>query len=505
MKKLNKLLRYTPNTLLCVLGAVLFLMAFYLLAYRTPLWQVWLPANMDNDEVIYNRQIVSILDHGGPLGYFGYDETHATVGRFGGWGPILIWAYALPGFLFGSSVNTVLWCNVLFGLIGLAVYARAARLNLWQAGVTALGLVCLWQPLALLFCGSSESLHNALTLILLGCAVALWQNRSAVWLALGLASCAFLTISRPYALLLGLFLLLPVWHTPRRRNLCLGVLAASFVVGLINMIFLTAPYFEGYGLDLTALSLLKQGDLAGAVVYQWDHAVTQLRIVWSELLPTLQGDIRQTGAAVIAFLVMVLVTVVCLVYDRRHNRPVRYKVCALLFAAVLALLLVGVYDVLARHLVMPCLAMLVALVVEDARPAVAYLPVLLVLLLPLNAERSSLSTYFAEMGDQVTAVETALTERLAGCESTDPWDYTLAYAYGDDVFHGYLYGVPAGMGIQFDWNTSLADPQRTVYSRYAMVGHGSEAEQRLLNDGWQQVVSTQNLVVYCRPWEEQAE
>ena len=34
--------------------------------------------NMDNDEVIYNRQVVSVLTHGGPRGYFGYEETHAT-------------------------------------------------------------------------------------------------------------------------------------------------------------------------------------------------------------------------------------------------------------------------------------------------------------------------------------------------------------------------------------------------------------------------------------------
>lgn len=68
--------------------------------------------NMDNDEVIYNRQVVSVISHGGPQGYFGYQETHADIGRFGTWGPFLIWMYAIPGFLFGSSANTVFWCNL---------------------------------------------------------------------------------------------------------------------------------------------------------------------------------------------------------------------------------------------------------------------------------------------------------------------------------------------------------------------------------------------------------
>ena len=83
--------------------------------------------------------------------------------------------------------------------------------------------------------------------------------------------------------------------------------------------------------------------------------------------------------------------------------------------------------------------------------------------------------------------------------SADPWDNTLAYAYADDVFHGYLYALPAGMGIEFDMNTYIADPEKTIYSRYAMVNHGTDAEARLLADGWQEVISTEDLIVYERP------
>ena len=102
------------------------------------------------------------------------------------------------------------------------------------------------------------------------------------------------------------------------------------------------------------------------------------------------------------------------------------------------------------------------------------------------------------MAEQMDVVETALTDSVEARQSDDPWDYTLAYAYDDDVFHGYLYAVPAGMGIEFDWNTYLADPNNTIYSRYAMVNHGTDAEKRLLNDGWQELVSTEDLVVYER-------
>ena len=98
----------------------------------------------------------------------------------------------------------------------------------------------------------------------------------------------------------------------------------------------------------------------------------------------------------------------------------------------------------------------------------------------------------------------ALADAQSDCESKDPWVHTIAYAYGDNVFHGYLYAVPSGMGIEFDWNTYLADETQPIYSHYAMVNHGTEAEARLLADGWQELVSTEDLVVYEQNTENEA-
>ncbi len=57
----------TPNALLCALGAVL-LAGFYFLCYRTPLNEIWLPTTMNNDEALYNRQVVSVLTTAGRRG-----------------------------------------------------------------------------------------------------------------------------------------------------------------------------------------------------------------------------------------------------------------------------------------------------------------------------------------------------------------------------------------------------------------------------------------------------
>ena len=57
----------------------------------------------------------------------------------------------------------------------------------------------------------------------------------------------------------------------------------------------------------------------------------------------------------------------------------------------------------------------------------------------------------------------------------------------------------AELCILFDWNTYIADPEETIYSRYAMVNHGTDAEARLVADGWQPLISTEDLIVYERP------
>ena len=121
-----------------------------------------------------------------------------------------------------------------------------------------------------------------------------------------------------------------------------------------------------------------------------------------------------------------------------------------------------------------------------------------VLLLPMNFQRGSLPEKNAEMAAQMQTVEAALTASVQDA-GADPWDHTLAYAYDDGVFHGYLYAVPDGMGIEFDKNSYLWDEENPIYSRYVMCGHDTRVEERLLAENWQELVSTEDLVIYKRP------
>lgn len=93
--------------------AVVFLLAAFVIAHCDSFTTgIWFPTSTNSDEVIYNRQLVGVLKVGSPQGYFGYNESHAAIGTFSTWGPLVIWLYAIPGFLFGAGYNTMFWCNL---------------------------------------------------------------------------------------------------------------------------------------------------------------------------------------------------------------------------------------------------------------------------------------------------------------------------------------------------------------------------------------------------------
>ena len=499
MQKIRTCLQKTPNALLCALGAVVFLAGFYFLCYRTPLNEVWLPTTMNNDEALYNRQVVSVLTHGGPQGYFGYQESTADIGRYGTWGPLLIWAYALPGLLFGAGVNVVLWCNLLLIAVGIAVFARCARLNYWQCIALCGALFSIMLPLRSCVSGASEAMHYMLALLIVGTAAALHRSGKTGWLIACAAACAVETIFRPYALLFWVFLLTAVWQNKRRRAACLGTAAGGFAVSLFAMAKLAAPYFSDGGMDFDGIRLLLQLHPVAAARYECARAAALLHAAWrDDILPTLHGETTYIGGGCVTFLAVVLVAVVCLVWDKHKGRPLVLKGCALFCSAVIALVLLFMYNIDPRHMMLLAILLLGAVVVEDAAPAAVWLPVLVVLLLPMNFQRGSLPEKNAEMATQMQSVEAALTASVQDA-GADPWDHTLAYAYDDGVFHGYLYAVSAGMGIEFDKNSYLWDEENPIYSRYVMCGHDTRVAARLLAENWQQVVSTEDLVIYKRP------
>ena len=75
------------------LAALAFLLVYERLVYGVPFGQIYLPASAWSDEVYYVKQLSAVVTHGAPQGYFGFNESHAEVGRFAAWGPAVFYLY----------------------------------------------------------------------------------------------------------------------------------------------------------------------------------------------------------------------------------------------------------------------------------------------------------------------------------------------------------------------------------------------------------------------------
>lgn len=487
--------------ILSILCAILALGILFVLAYHNKDWKhVWLAAGMNNDEVIYNRQLVGVLASGQPKGVFGYNESGAQIGHFGTWGPVLIYLYALPAALVGIGVNTVFWSNVILFLIGWSLFIWIAKVS-WKKQL-ALGLVfaCSWLPLEQVFSGSSEPVQYTLLFVLLGTCFAMREKISPLLFWLCVVACSLTTITRGYTLVLWLFPLTLLWRKDRKYFFC-GIVAAgiSLLAFLVCRVYFSAPYYDGMGMDTQGVQLLLEGKAGKAVLYELDRLREGITFLYQSTALTLSGQTQEQGKAILIFGVLFLIMVFCLVYDLLHKRQILFKALTL-FSIVLilsAIFLVYSVGVIQRHLVMLCVWMLCVLIEEDSGAVVATIP-LCAVFLPMNLAAANLPSYYAEMDQQMQQVESALQQCVQENPGNTPWDFTLAYAWGDGVFHGYLYAVPAGMGIQFDQSEYLADDTNPIRARYAMVGHDTETEDRLLADGWQELVSTTDLIVYER-------
>lgn len=486
---------------LCAVGAALFLAVAYLLLFHGKAWwQLWLPASSNNDEVMYNRQLAGVLAGGQPAGVFGYNEGRSVVGHFGGWGPVLFYLYAIPGLIAGCGVNAMFWCNLLFAVAGWVLFACGARLSARRQLVTAGALFLCWYPLQEVFSGASEPLQFFLLLAALGAVCALQRQFHVGWFLVLAVACALTTVTRAYTVMLWLYPIVLLWKRHRRWALASLAGAVLSVVGfLVVTVFMTAAFFTE-NLDMQAFSLLAQGKPVQAVVYGCTKLAAQWSYLWQEgIAPSLRGDFQELGIAALLVLFLLAVQAVVLVRDALLHRSVAFSACTLAVVLVSLLGLLETYEMYAmvRHLIMLAFLLVGALACSHLR-ALGFCLVLVVLL-PYHWQHASLPTYNAGMDAQMQTVNAALQQREDAQQSDDPWAHTLAYAFRDDVHHGYLYGVPDGMGIQFDQNTYLSDEKNPIHSQYVMTGHGTDTEARLVADGWQELVSTQDLIVYERP------
>lgn len=281
---------------------------------------VYLPAGEWNDELFYYKQVEGIINYGYPLGYYGFNESHALKLSFAAWSPVLVFPWIIWGLLFGWNLMSPVFCNI-------ALLTGACFLFVWlvkptwkQMGILSL-LFCLYTPFSrfMLSC-MPEIICFSMVILFYGLAIN-YLSRERGWkLAVLFGMAGVMTLMRPYLLL---FLLLPGWLWIRRAGWKGAVGSAAVTAAVMAAYvwikhYLGADYFAPLFFTDWVDAFFERGIFGGI-----RYTLGKLYYMGQELLWQLRSGIQTglaSGAYFAGYIVMLLVLAVQCAADGRRLR-----------------------------------------------------------------------------------------------------------------------------------------------------------------------------------------
>lgn len=177
---------------------------------------VYLPNSPWNDEILYYKLIGAFSDYKGPLGYFGYNESHAAVGHLGPWSPFLLPIFILYAKIFGWSLMSPIYCNLFLMTAAMFTFALIVRPDRRQSCFIAIVYCLNYYYTRYTLSAMMEAYINALFLLFFSFSVGMFRKEEnkkeqivRYVIILNILAIA-MTLARPYYVVLFCVRILPV-------------------------------------------------------------------------------------------------------------------------------------------------------------------------------------------------------------------------------------------------------------------------------------------------------
>lgn len=217
-----------------LLFAIFPLFCCYILCWMNGigLSEISLLGNAGNDEVIYYKMVEGIVHYGMPVGYFGYNESHAVVGTFSTWSPALLLFWGIWGKIFGWNLWSPMICNIVLLMLAMAVFAILTKPDFKQTAVI-LGMYFVCQFISDMALTTLPEV-SCYFLIIIFAAISINLSRTDSYWKIKViflfASVMWLTWMRPYYCVL---LILPSYELLRR---CGKKIYGAIISGIVFLI-----------------------------------------------------------------------------------------------------------------------------------------------------------------------------------------------------------------------------------------------------------------------------
>ncbi len=482
---------------------------------RTPA-DAYLPASEWNDELIYYKMVEGVVKFGYPQGYFGFNESHSVFLSFAAWSPLLVWPWVLWGLLFGWNLYSPFICNTLLLSLAVFLFVWLVRPTRRQKGILAVLFVAFTPFSRYMLSGMPEIICFSMVIVALALGISYLEKERGLTLAALFILTVLMTLMRPYLIV---FMLLPLYCLAKKYKwrgiavdlVIVAVTAAGYAV--IKKYF-SAEYF---------LPLFKT-EFVDAFRYSgiWGgikNLVYQLLVKSKEYFSILaEGWISglAAGAYFAGFWLIFLLLLIQTVKSIRKKE--RKQVCfygwlALCFLAIWAALLL-MYKPFegSKHLITFIAAGIFAISLMETR-FYKKMIVTAAVFVYLYAILGQVHPYDYQIPyREPELVEAAASWQKIFCdemelqrEHTPDFDNVLIWTlYDYDTEDGsqnmtpwqYLYGLPAGFGINCCYPDYVTGHFEELQSRYLVVIPGGGVEEFMTERGIEPLAEQDDMLLY---------
>lgn len=209
---------------------------------------LYLPAGLWNDDIIYYKEVEGIVHYGIPQGYFGYSDAHALLGSFSVWSPVLLLPWSIWGLLFGWNYMSPIWCNIAMMMFGMGFFGFLAKPNKKQVFWLSMFYAVFIRLTRYALSAHVESSVYFMVMLLMALVFYLRRKdakqRPAVIAMIVISM--ILTWMRPYYVI---FLAVPTYYLVKKNRKNVWLMAGITLVTMGGYFFISkylcAPYLDG--------------------------------------------------------------------------------------------------------------------------------------------------------------------------------------------------------------------------------------------------------------------
>lgn len=468
--------------------------------------KVYLPNSPWNDEIFYYKMMGAFADYNGPLGYFGYNESHAAIGNLGPWSPFLLLPYVLYAKIIGWSLMSPIYCNLFMISAAMFVFALLVRPNKKQAFFIC-AVYCLnYYYTRYILSAMVETYINALFLLFFSISFGmfreLWKDHAKIlkFIVVTNILAILMTLARPYYVLL-FFVPGYCWYKKSSKRLSI-ILQTAISIACILLYFICSKYFcAAYFSDIVKTEWLK---LIFTDTFNGLRNVIKILISSTHQLLNYIGNGIVSGDMV-GSLWAIMIALCSWIYCKLREGDKTMKIFWIYSLAYLLLMILAVYYMYniytgSRHIAtFTFIAIFMIAIFEKSDKIKLYFALLFVWCLCIRATDSyyyEIPTYTDKKADIIQLGINELSDyNMIDEYSDNPWDNTIIWTDIYDFTH--LYAIPDGMGINLCMQEYVQNNFDNLEAKYIMTYNGGGIDAICAASGKALIAEYGDVHIWC--------